>query len=108
VREPDGLAMSSRNQYLSEAERAVAPAIHAALEHAAAVLERGGAQVGAVEAEGTSSLTARGFRVDYFAVRRVADLEPPVSGDREFVVLVAARLGRARLIDNRQVSLPPD
>jgi pantoate--beta-alanine ligase len=106
VREPDGLAMSSRNQYLSEAERAVAPAIHAALKSAAEALGRGGARVAAVEADGAGALVARGFRLDYFSVRRVSDLEPPAPGDRELVVLVAARLGRARLIDNIQVNRP--
>jgi len=106
VREPDGLAMSSRNQYLSQAERAVAPAIHVALQRAAEALARGGAQVAAVEADGASALAARGFRLDYFSVRRVADLEPPAPRDRELVVLVAARLGRARLIDNIQVNRP--
>ncbi|MBV6417246.1 MAG: Pantothenate synthetase [Steroidobacteraceae bacterium] len=103
VREPDGLAMSSRNQYLAEAERAVAPAIHAALAEAASALATGAADLAALEHAGAARLAAQGMQVDYFTVRRRLDLEPPVPADRELVVLAAARLGKARLIDNLQV-----
>ncbi len=103
VRERDGLAMSSRNQYLTQAERSRAPAIHAALQRTASVLRSARSDIAALEAEGRSGLEAQGLRVDYYAVRRRSDLEPPGTADRELVVLTAARLGRARLIDNVQV-----
>ena len=99
LREPDGLAMSSRNQYLTQAERAIAPALHAQLCRAAERVACG-ASVPAAEAEARDALAAAGFRVDYVSVRRAADLETPADGDPDLVALVAARLGRARLIDN--------
>jgi pantoate--beta-alanine ligase len=100
MREPDGLAMSSRNQYLSDAERALAPQIHAALQRAVARVAAGAADLGAIEQDGATELAAAGFRVDYFSVRRAADLLVPTELDRDLVVLTAARLGKARLIDN--------
>jgi pantoate--beta-alanine ligase len=100
MREPDGLAMSSRNQYLSDAERALAPQIHAALQRAVARLAAGEADLGAIEQDGAAALGAAGFRVDYFSVRRTTDLLAPTADDRDLVVLTAARLGKARLIDN--------
>jgi pantoate--beta-alanine ligase len=105
VRESDGLAMSSRNQYLTTDERARAPAIYRALQRAEARLRTGGLAVDAVETEGRDSLSREGFKVDYFAVRRAYDLAPVGADDRSLVILVAARLGRARLIDNRTVEL---
>lgn len=103
VREADGLAMSSRNQYLTEEERRLAPQIHAALRAAALELSQGMTDFAHLEREGAARLAASGFRVDYFAVRRRVDLTAPTAEDRELVVLVAARLGKARLIDNLQV-----
>lgn len=103
MREADGLAMSSRNQYLTDAERALAPRIHAELQRAVAQLARGGADVAALERAGAAALTEAGFKVDYFSVRRAVDLLTPVAEDRDLVVLAAARLGRARLIDNLRV-----
>ncbi len=100
MRDPDGLAMSSRNQYLSDAERAVAPQIHAALQRAVSRLAAGEADLGAIEQDGAAALAAAGFRVDYFSVRRTTDLLAPTAADRDLVVLTAARLGKARLIDN--------
>ena len=102
VREPDGLALSSRNAYLTAAERAVAPTLNAALLAAAAAL-RGGETVAAVEAAGLATLTAAGFgTVDYFETRAADDLRRlgPGPGDAPARIFVAARLGRARLIDN--------
>ena len=99
VREDDGLAMSSRNQYLSAGERAVAPALFRSLQGVRAAMLAGAAPAQA-EAEAVSALREAGFEVDYVAVRR-ADLGVPEAGERgEFVVLAAARLGRTRLIDN--------
>ncbi len=103
VRESDGLAMSSRNQYLTPAERQVAPVLHRQLQQA-----RGRLLAGAldrdVETEGLAALNAAGFRPDYFAVRDARDLQPAAAASRELVVLVAARLGKARLIDNLRVT----
>jgi len=106
VREADGLAMSSRNQYLDAGERRIAPAIHRALLAATAAIRDGADDVAAIEATGAASLAAHGMQVEYFAVRRRLDLTPPGAGDRELVVLAAARLGKARLIDNLQVDRP--
>jgi pantoate--beta-alanine ligase len=100
MREPDGLAMSSRNQYLTAAERAVAPRIYAELQRAAARLAAGESDLAAIERDGAAALTSAGFRVDYFSARRASDLHAPAAGEPDLVVLVAARLGRARLIDN--------
>ena len=104
MREADGLAMSSRNQYLEPAERERAPLIHAALQRVVARIAAGDADLAALEREGAESLARAGFRVDYFSVRRAEDLLAPGPGDRDLVVLAAARLGRARLIDNLRAS----
>ena len=104
VRADDGLALSSRNGYLSAAERAEAPALAAALRDLAAGLAGGRRDVAALEGEAAAGLSARGWEVDYVAVRRRADLAVPGEGDlaagRPLVVLAAARLGTTRLIDN--------
>ena len=100
VREANGLAMSSRNQYLSAAERERAGAIHASLQ---AMREgvRAGAGLAALEAEAVARLEAAGLRPEYAAVRDAADLSVPGANRRRgLVALVAARLGTARLIDN--------
>jgi len=104
VREPDGLAMSSRNGYLSPTERARAPALHRTLRRAGERL-REGLAVGEVERMGAEDLMVDGLRLDYFSVRRASDLQPVATGDRDLVVLTAAYLGAARLIDNLRVSL---
>lgn len=101
VREDDGLALSSRNQYLAPEERKRAAALYGALAAAAKALAAG-AEPAAVEAEGAAALVAAGFRTDYFAVRDAAMLGPPAAG-RRLVVLAAAWLGDTRLIDNIQV-----
>jgi len=105
VRERDGLAMSSRNQYLTDAERRQAPLIHQALRAAIARLRAGEKDFGAIESAGAETLEKAGFRPDYFAVRRAEDLGSPDDDTRHFVVLTAARLGRARLIDNLQAEI---
>ncbi|HEY1900152.1 MAG TPA: pantoate--beta-alanine ligase [Steroidobacteraceae bacterium] len=103
VRESDGLAMSSRNQYLTAQERGVAPLIHQQLQQARTRLLAGIADR-EVESQGLVALSAAGFRPDYFVVRDARDLQPALPHARELVVLVAARLGRARLIDNLRVT----
>lgn len=99
VREPDGLALSSRNGYLTAAERARAPALYKTLCRARDHLEQGRA-ADAVEAEGRRELASARLAPDYFSVRRAEDLAAPAPADRDLVVLAAAYLGRARLIDN--------
>jgi pantoate--beta-alanine ligase len=105
ARAEDGLALSSRNAYLSAAERAAAPRLHAVLAEAVARL-RGGAAVETVEADAIAALQAAGFGpIDYVEVRGAEDLARkgpgPLSGDAR--ILAAARLGKARLIDNLAV-----
>ena len=99
VREPDGLAMSSRNGYLTREERARAPALYQTLLRAGERL-RAGVAIAEVERLAAEEISAAGFGPDYCSVRRAGDLALAGSEDRELVVLVAARLGRARLIDN--------
>ena len=103
VREPDGLAMSSRNQYLTDPERRQAPLIHQLLLAAVARLRTGDRDYPAIERQALQALEQSGFSPDYFSVRRADDLSIPDANTRHFVVLVAARLGRARLIDNLQL-----
>jgi pantoate--beta-alanine ligase len=103
VRDHDGLAMSSRNQYLTPAERALAPQIFKALEKAAARLRAGDVDFASIERAGLQALEHAGFRPDYFSVRRAQDLTAPTAVTVELVILTAARIGKARLIDNVQV-----
>lgn len=99
VREPDGLALSSRNAYLTADERRVAPRLNAALREVAAEAVGGGAD--ATAARAAAALLAAGFaRVDYLTVRDAETLEPWSGAPRPGRVLAAAWLGRTRLIDN--------
>jgi pantoate--beta-alanine ligase len=100
VRASDGLALSSRNRYLTEEERARAPAIHQALRAAAAAIDAGERDYAHLERAGREALERAGMRVDYFSVRAAAELAEPRPDQNELIVLTAARLGRARLIDN--------
>lgn len=105
-RADDGLALSSRNGYLSKAERQEAVqlslALRALARDAVAAAHALPAQREALEARALQALTARGWQPDYLTVRRRSDLQPPQAGDA-LVVLGAARLGRTRLIDNLEV-----
>lgn len=105
VREDDGLAMSSRNGYLSAAERALAPALYAALGAAAERIREGERDYPLVETALAETLETAGFRPDYVQVRRAQDLATPTVDERELRILAAAWLGRARLIDNVGVSI---
>lgn len=105
VREPDGLAMSSRNSYLSNAEREIAPQIYATLQQAVRDVSKAGADFRAIEARSLESLREAGFKPEYFGIRRAADLLVAEADERELAILTAAWLGSARLIDNIQVSL---
>lgn len=106
AREPDGLAMSSRNRYLSPEQRAVAPHIFAALEQARVAIESGSTDYAALEAAGAEALRKVGFRPDYFAIRDAHTLQMPNGESSDLVVLTAARIGRARLIDNVRAKRP--
>ena len=100
VRESNGLAMSSRNQYLSAAERERAGAIHATLRWIEAQVLAGVAP-GTLEPQALARLEDAGLRPEYAAIRSAHDLSVPEPGRRQdLVALVAARLGTARLIDN--------
>jgi pantoate--beta-alanine ligase len=105
VRAADGLALSSRNRYLSAGERTRAPAIYRTLSGIGAALARGDRAFDALERTGVANLREAGFDVDYVSVRDARTLDPAQSGTREFVVLAAARLGRTRLIDNVRVQV---
>ena len=102
VREPDGLAMSSRNQYLKPAERNVAPALHEALRTLVEKLRSGGTNFEAHRNAALEALAGAAFRPDYLELRDARDLSvaDPTDDQRERVLLAAAWLGRARLIDN--------
>jgi pantoate--beta-alanine ligase len=105
ARAEDGLALSSRNGYLSPAERAEAPALAQALRTLAAAVQAGRRDVHTLETEAMDSLRERGWAPDYVALRRQADLgEPQAGADEPLVVLAAARLGRTRLIDNLELA----
>jgi pantoate--beta-alanine ligase len=99
-REPSGLAMSSRNQYLAPTERDTAMAIHSTLRRMQSALRAGGNRT-AIEAAAVAELRAAGFVPDYAAIRRSTDLSEPDGGEtRGLIALIAARLGSTRLIDN--------
>ncbi|MEJ0087651.1 MAG: pantoate--beta-alanine ligase [Pseudomonadota bacterium] len=104
VREADGLAMSSRNQYLDETQRRIAPAIYRQLQQAVAALKAGVRDFAHIETAGIAALNDAGFRTDYFKVRDANSLAPAQPDTKDYVVLTAARLGKARLIDNVQFS----
>ena len=106
VREADGLAMSSRNMYLSPPERATAATIYRTLNEAALALRSNHMPPEQIERAGFAKLGEAGMRAEYFSIRRSADLAPPTPTDTDLVILVAAWVGQARLIDNVRVALP--
>jgi pantoate--beta-alanine ligase len=105
LREPDGLAMSSRNGYLSGQERAQAVQLSGNLAQVKASLEAGAKDYAALTGSAEEALRSAGWKVDYVALRNRATLQPPAPADRELVVLGAAWLGRTRLIDNLEIDL---
>ena len=105
VREASGLAMSSRNRYLGEAERATAAVLYRVLEEVRAAVEGGACDYAALEAAAMAQLAQAGFRPEYVSIRRTVDLTEPGSGDTRLRVLAAAWLGQARLIDNVSISI---
>jgi pantoate--beta-alanine ligase len=106
VRAEDGLALSSRNRYLSETDRVSAPAMYRALDKARRRLEAGDTDYASMQAEGLAALRAAGIKPDYFEVRTADRLAAPTQDDVYVVVLSAGRLGKARLIDNIQCTAP--
>ncbi len=100
VREGDGLALSSRNQYLSEEQRKLAPTLHAVLEGISRNLQDGNRDYAALEQQALDALADAGFDPEYIGIRRAENLDPPDRDSDEIVVLGAAQLGVARLIDN--------
>lgn len=100
MRERDGLAMSSRNGYLSEQQRAIAPTLHRVISGIRQRLLDGDNDYATLQTEAAAELDASGFRSDYIAIRRASDLAEPQPGESDLVVLAAAYLGKARLIDN--------
>jgi pantoate--beta-alanine ligase len=105
VRAADGLALSSRNAYLTEAERAEAPQLYATLRRIKAALQAGDRRYVELETNAAKVLRTRGWQPDYIAIRRQRDLLAPQPQDTALVVLAAARLGAPRLIDNIEISL---
>lgn len=105
IREADGVAMSSRNSYLKAAERDVAGAIFKAMNQAADAIRQGAISRREIEMGGQAALKASGMRPEYFSIRRQDDLSEAGDGDKNLIVLVAAWLGEARLIDNLKVNL---
>lgn len=106
AREADGLAMSSRNGFLTETERARAPLLQQHLQDARRAVEQGERDYRALEKRISVSLAEHGFDVDYVTVANATTLAPAAAEDRELVIAAAARLGRPRLIDNLTLSLP--
>ena len=106
-RAEDGLALSSRNGYLSAEERAEAPALYRVLNDVANEVRSGHLDIFELEHKAMAELTKRGWKPDYISIRKQADLQPPAAGDmakgEKLVVLAAAKLGSTRLIDNLEI-----
>jgi pantoate--beta-alanine ligase len=107
VRAEDGLALSSRNRFLSEAERREAPRLYRVLNEVRDKVKAGANDVAAIEGDAMRELSAAGWQVDYVALRRQRDLKTPtrdeVTAGEPLVTLAAARLGATRLIDNLEI-----
>ncbi|PHV37375.1 pantoate--beta-alanine ligase [Janthinobacterium sp. BJB304] len=106
-RADDGLALSSRNMYLSESERAEAPELFKGLNFVAEEVRKGNLAVGELEQASMQLLNSRGWKSDYIAVRKRANLQAPSTAElaagEPLVVLAAAKLGQTRLIDNLEI-----
>jgi len=105
VREHDGLAISSRNAYLTNEERKTAPQIYTCLNTIEAQLRQGNMLIDDVEKEAMDMLAEAGFKPEYVSIRRTVDLKQPSSEDKQLSILAAAWLGSARLIDNIKIDL---
>jgi pantoate--beta-alanine ligase len=100
VRAADGLALSSRNGYLSEEQRAAAPALYRVIKHIAEAIHIGERDLNFLLANGVDQLKAAGFRLDYLEIRNATTLRPTTAEDHDLVILAAAYMGSTRLIDN--------
>ena len=100
ARAPNGLALSSRNAYLTEAERAIAWRLYEALCEARDALSRAAPSFQSIQRRGRARLEEAGFQAEYFVVRRASDLMEPAPEDSDLRILAAAWLGKTRLIDN--------
>jgi pantoate--beta-alanine ligase len=105
IRDDDGLALSSRNAYLDEAQRKIAPLLYKQVSAVGTELQNGQRNFADLESNATEALQAAGFDVDYFSIRRALNLEVPDRDCDDLVVLAAANLGDARLIDNVVVTV---
>ncbi len=105
VRAEDGLALSSRNGYLTTDERTTAPVLHRTLQQLAEAIRNGERDYSALLASGHQRLQTAGLRPDYLEVRNALDLSPVTADSRELVILAAAYLGKTRLLDNLLVDI---
>jgi len=105
TRDPSGLATSSRNQYLDDAQKQQATLIYKTLQQAASQIAEGERDFAAIEARAIETLDTAGFKTDYFAVCNAETLKPAAPGDRDLVILTTAALGGTRLLDNVEISL---
>jgi pantoate--beta-alanine ligase len=103
VRADDGLALSSRNGYLSPAERAEAPRLQQCLQRIRQAIKNGNTDYPALCQQATDELDGHGWQTDYISVRRQQDLSPAGAGDTDLVIVAASRLGTPRLLDNLEV-----
>ena len=103
VRADDGLALSSRNGYLSPAERAEAPRLQQCLQRIRQAIKSGNTDYTALCQQATDELDGHGWQTDYISVRRQQDLAPAGAGDTDLVIVAASRLGTPRLLDNLEV-----
>ncbi len=108
VREPDQLAMSSRNQYLTREQRKIAPTLYATMDSIRSLILSIGEIPSDIEQNGMNRLKSAGFEPEYVSIRRKSDLVAPETGDQQLVILVSAYLGKTRLIDNIEFDLNPD
>jgi len=100
ARASDGLALSSRNGYLTDEERAIAPTLYQLLCEARSAIEQGEHRFNLLETRMSVRLLEAGLRTDYFSVRAAKTLDPASDTDQDLVIVAAAYLGRTRLIDN--------
>ncbi len=106
-RAEDGLALSSRNSYLTKAERQEAPQLYSLMQQMADEMRNGHLDISVLEAQARQTLQTRGWKPDYISIRKQINLQPPTAGDlaqgEPLVVLAAAKLGNTRLIDNLEI-----
>lgn len=105
VREPDGLAMSSRNRYLTREERVEAPRLHRNLQNMLRAIHSGDMNFTSLESAAKADLENRDWKVDYVEIRAAENLSRPSEDTEKFVVLAAAWLGKTRLIDNVEICI---